>query len=520
MSREEGGGTVWRSSLRHLVELICDKLTEHLQARTRRHVLEAAVEIIETQLQPYIGKEEIRKDPQGQEVEIREGLVLDLWNLQRALNAMRGDLRGRLASFEKAEPHLIFDNLYKEGMFLNYYRIQEGQELLPVDRKLEELEALLLQRLQCANPYDVRGLVEQLTQEKVVDLIDDFCYAQFQQLEVKADALEVFYDIYQEKSERAERLRRLVTNASVWLPESSQAKTYKQISKNRRMSALISYGEKNRDKYKEVYDELDSLIKAAGYLNPESTTTNRVDTVFLYTECAGIPLAYVHNIERYQKEYLRLLGDGWPIHIDVRDEKFADILIKSTEESALTLRVKRCLLVGAILKAITIQRSSKGEPTFSFSFRRDGLPTTRPLGEEVLAIETLKGDSQLLGSVEAEIEQRKQRIKEDQDRKSKLYTLIAYHVLDGDESKDRVAGPFAREYKESTQGVLELYSPEHKALKEELAVVYGWLANGDNSIGDKLLDRHYRGEKMLDDFSEVVTVNNRRWRILKDALVR
>lgn len=520
MRNEEGGSVVWRRSLRYLVDLICDKLIDHLRARMRRHVLDAAVEIIEGQLKPYIGKEEIKKDAQGQDLEVREGLVLDLWNLQRALNSMRGELRARLASFEKAESHLVFDNLYKEGMFLNYYQIQDGHELLPVEAKLEELEALLLQRLQCANPYDVRGLVERLTQEKVVDLVDEFCYAQFQQLEVKADALEVFYEIYQERSERSERLKRLVTNASVWLPESSQAKTYKQIAKNRRLSALISYSEKNRERYREVYDELDSLIKAAGYLNPESTTTNRADTVFLYTECAGIPLAYVHNIERYRKEYFRLVGDGWPLHIDVRDEKFADLLIKSTEDSELTLRAKRCLLVGAILKVVAIHRSSRGEPTFTFMSYRDGLPSPRPLGEEVLAVETLKRDVQLLGSVEAEIDRRKQQIKDDQDRKSKLYTLIAYHILDGDPVKERQPGPFAREYQDTSQGVVELYSPEHKALKEELAVVYGWLSNGDSSLGDKLLDRYYRGEKMLDDFSEVVTVNNRRWRILKESVGR
>lgn len=519
-AEEERGIKVWRKSLRILVDLICDELTRLLKARMLRHVLESAIELIETQLKPYIGKEEIQKDAEGKEIEVREGLILDLWNLQKSLNGMRADLRSRLASYEKPEPHLIFDNLYKEGMFLNYYKIQEGVELLPVDTKLDELEALLLQRLRCANPYDVRGLIEQHSSESVVNMIDEFCYSQFQQLEVEADALDVFHKIYSEESERKERLSRLITNASVWLPESSQATTYKQIAKNRRVSALISYSAKNLNKYKKTYDELDTQIKAAGYLNPESTTTNRSDSVFVYTECAGIPLAYLHNIERYHKEYVRLMNDRTPLHIDVRDEKFADIMIKNTEDSELTLRAKKCLLIGAILKVIKINRSSKGEPTFSFSFYRDGLPTTRPLGEEVLAVETLKREGDLLRAIETEIERHKTRMFEDQEAKSRLYTLIAYHILGKDETKGRLGGPFSKVYRSTSQGVVELYSPEHKALKDELAVVFSRIGSDDSSLGDKILDRYYLSQATLNEFSEEVVVNSRRWRILKEAFAR
>ena len=346
---------MWHSSLEKAVDLICKKLVVFLQNKMRRHVLETVIGIIENNLKPYIGKEEIKKDQNGQDLEPGEGLVLDLWNLKAELNSMREDLKVRLTSFEKAETHKIFDNLYKEGMFLNYYKIQDGQELYPIEAKIDELEALLLHYLSCPNPYDIRRRIEQYNRERTINDIDDFCYSQFKQLEVKADAMEVFYEIYNQKKMRSERLARLVNNASVWMPESNQATTYKQIANNMRTSALLSYSPQNQGKYKEVYDEIDSLIKAAGYLSPELAPTNRTDTFFVYTECAGIPLAYVHNIDRYRDDYFQLLSEGTPLHIDVRDAKFADIFIKTKSESELTLRAKKCLLIGAILKIISIK---------------------------------------------------------------------------------------------------------------------------------------------------------------------
>ena len=516
---EESGSIVWRGSMNILVDLICDQLRILFQCKMREYVLEKIIFSIENELKPYIGKEAIQKDKSGNDSPVREGLVLDLWNLQKELNAMRGKLQDRLTSYEKAETHQIFDILYKEGMFYDYYRIQDSQGSYPVDTKLDELESLILQNLECASPYDIRGQIEEFNLEKVVDKIDEFCYAQFQNLEVNADAMEVFHDIYKDKNSRKERLSRLVDNASVWMPQSSSAAgALKQISHNRQTKALLSYVEKNHGKYQEDYREIEDLIKAAGYLSPEMAPANRTDAFYIYTECAGIPLAYVHNIEAYRRAYMRLLSDQTPLHIDVRDEKFSDILVKSTEQSEKILRAKKCLLVGAILNVIKIYTPDQGKPNFTYFYTQDGIPRKKPLGEEILAIETLKRSDDLLNLIEERISHVKESIYIDQQNKCRLYAILNYYIYDN-EQNGRHIGPYAKFYQKTSSGIIENYSPEHKIISEELTNVFQSLSDGDETVGEKILDQYYPNDKALDQFSEIVTVDNRRWRIFKENLL-
>ncbi len=138
----------------------------------------------------------------------------------------------------------------------------------------------------------------------------------------------------------------------------------------------------------------------------------------------------------------------------------------------------------------------------------------RPLGGKAVAIETLKRDTDLMGSIEKENIRRRHELKP--ESRQKFYTLLAYHTLsldDGDKYGFEV-GPYAPTYR-VTEGMAEYYTPEYKVLEEiknqEYQSILGDL--GDEARVQDVFQRLY---KTKDDFSQEVVIDNRRMRILKD----
>lgn len=512
---EESGWPVQRKSLRVLVDHLCRLMREHLSARMNSFVLGAAIEIIRDEVKPYIGKEELREASGGKQVTDRAGLILELWSLSDALTGINAQLKGRFAAFEKVEEHLIYENLYKEGMFYDYYRIQRAGSAFPVSAKLDELDGLLLQRLGVPNPFDLRELIAGRGEGRAVDEIEDFCYRQFQELEVSADTLEVFERVYPSREERSRRLLRFARNGSVWLKPSKEAATTTQLTQNRADSALISVSAANRERYREVYDELRSLVEANGYKNISYPTTSRSDAVFLYTEYAGVPLAYIRNLEEYyEKAYLPLIRSGAQLHIDYRDEKFTDILIKRSDEIDRTLRANRALLVGNMLRVVNTNSGGNGNVSFSFNSHRDGLSYAQPLGPQGIAVETLKRNDNLLAAIEDEINKRRMRLTP--EARLKFFTVLLYHIIDRENPDGFPPGPFAQTHQLTAQGVISYYSPERKALEETQEQEFRLLEQQYGSA-DSIRAQVRQLYGLKDGYSQEVVINGRRMRVLKEG---
>ena len=516
---EENGFLVQRRSLRVLVEQLCDRIREHLIARMNGFILTAAIEAIQKSVKPYIGAEVIRKDAQGKEVVDRAGLILELWLLREELININTELRSRFESFEKVQEHLIYENLYRRGMFRNYYMIKENEMLYPVAEKLTEQESLFFQQLGKDNPYDFRELIKTQGRRAVLGRLEDFCYRRFQQLDVNVNALDLFLETYEDAADRRRRLQRFVKNGSVWLQMSTKASSSEQLTRNRADVALISKSTATADepKYADAFSMLDSLVKAAGYRHTDYRLTNRADAIFLYTEYAGIPLAYVNGLDRYYEEaYLPLVREGTPLHIDHREEKFTDILIKSSEEIDRMLRANRALLIGTILRTVTAAPSN-GDASLSFRSFRDGVPNVRPLGSKTIAIETLKRDDALLSSIEAENVRRRKELTP--EARLKFLALLAYHTLTGDEVKEyggSEIGPFAPTWR-VTEAMKGYLTPEYKVLMEireqEHKRVMTELGNDEVKV-QEALKRLYTSKE---EFSQEVVIDNRRMRIMKDG---
>jgi tubulin-like protein len=507
---EESGMIVQRRALRALVEQICDHIRDYFIARMNVLVLASAIEMIQRVLQPYVGTEVIRKDEQGKEVVDRAGLILELWNLREELGSVNADLRSRFESFEKVEQHLIYENLYESGMFRDHYMIQQNDMKYPVSQKLLELESLFFQQLGKDNPYDLRDMIKAQGRKTFLSKMDDFCYRQFQQLEIDADVLKLFRKTYNDPTERRRRLQRFVKNGSVWLQMSTKAGNSELIKGNRKEAALISkgVGADDNDENEEIYKTITSLMRAADY-TPDVRLTNRRDAVFLYTEYAGIPLAYVNGLDKYYEEaYLPLAREGTQLHIDYREEKFTDILIKSNEEIDRTLRANQALLVGMILRSVNVSLDAEGDAGFSFRAYRDGVAREQPLGNRRQAIETLKRNDTLMDSIESE--NIRHRTQMNPEQRMKFCAILAYHTAD--------TGPFAAIHRTTGSAIQSYLSPEGKALREAQTQEYGQIKRAMGSDDNVEERAHEAIERLLadrDDFSQEVVVDSRKMRILK-----
>ena len=198
------------------------------------------------------------------------------------------------------------------------------------------------------------------------------------------------------------------------------------------------------------------------------------------------------------------------MHIDRREEKFTDILIKDLNEVTQTLRANRALLVGAILRALTVNSDDVGPATFAFITSRAGIPDKQPLGKEYVAIETLKRNNALLMSIEAEIVKRRNSLSP--IARQKFYTVLAMR-----ENNDGLPpGPFAPISIETAQGTIQTYSPEWRALDEIISQEFQALIQSlgnEKNVEERFKD-HYQ---KLDSFTQEIRVNGRRLRLLKDG---
>jgi hypothetical protein len=511
---EEVGFIVHRRSLRILVDNVCGYVKEHLEARVNELILTTAIDVINGSIKPYIGVDELKVGADGLAVVTRTGLIADLWFLRNELTGIYSQFKERFESFEKAEPHLIYENLYRAGMFRDYYYIRMAELDYPIEAKLETLETQLVEMLRSKQSPGLFALLEQGGRERALDIIETFCIGRFQELSANVNALDQFRALYPDPEERKTRLQRFVDTGSVWLRENTKAKIFSQLRQNLLDYALVSLNPQNRQKYLNIYGEIEGLLKKSKFHHIQYPTTARADAVFLYTEYAGFPLAYIRDLERYREAYLSHFRQNIPLHTDVHHEKFTDIFVKSPAEVHHTLRRTRAILVGAILGVLNIHRDQDGMVTFSFIESQHGIATTHNLRIETWVSESLERGSDVLVSIEAK--NVKRRVELSTELRLKFYTILAYEIMQKENPYGFPAGPFACSYVSTRQGLLDICGPEYRVISDVMSQEYQELIRlcGSDELMQEQFKRLY---PLLDEFSYEVQLSKGRLRVLNDS---
>jgi hypothetical protein len=514
LREEEAGFIVHRKSLRILVDELCGYIRRHLEARVKGFIHATAIDVINDNIKPYVGGDELKMGADDLAVVARSGLIADLWFLRNELTGIYSQFKERFESFERAEAHLIYENLYRTGMFRAYYYIAQAGLNYPVAQKLDMLETQLLETLLGTQSSGLFALLKQGGREQTLDTIETFCFSRFQELTVTVDALDNFRHFYPAPDERQTHLRRFVNTGSVWLRESTEARTLQQLRRNRADYALIGVSAQNRAKDREIYDDIEALVRWSGFRDILYSPTARADAVFLYTEHAGFPLAHIRDLGRYYHEaYLPLARQGTSLHTDVHDEKFTDILIKTQAEVDHTLRRMRALLVGAILGIVNIHRSQEGTVSLSFIESQHGVATNHKLYFETRVDGVLKRDSDVLISIEAK--NAKRRMELSTELRLRFYTILAYEIVEKENPYGFPAGPFAPMYRNTSEGVARYYGLEYKAIEAVVKQEYEQLillCGSEDSVRDQFKQLYPR----LDEFSYEIQITNGRVRVLNE----
>lgn len=535
MKDEREGVWVHRRALRALAQKACQCASDMFRSRMRARVLTSAEEICRS-LQAYIGKETYTKLPDGTQVVERAGLIQTIAKLREELSAVRDEIERKLASFESVKEHLIFENLYQPGMFRDYYKLKphdanaewQGVDLHGNVDQLRDEEMSFRSFARITNLYDLLDRFQNTGSANVERDITAYAETRFQQLDVNADALKLFYDRYESSGKIAERINRFVLNSSPWVTPSMIATTESSVQGQsaKAVEFGISTNSSSHVRYQQfvlqVRNELTVRMPGTTQGPPVAMDPN---TIALYTEMAGIPLLYVNGLARYEEAYTRQLVNQRPVHLTRAEDRFADILPKTAEEVESTIRINEVLLVGTILHTLELETAADGEVIYSFRNEETVPPRKIPLGRYNMAMETLRSNADFVGVLSRKTQSLREQL--DLESRKQFLAVVASQIEDGTrelpgkrglDGKPQFipAGPFTVRFLTVGAQMVANVSPEHEALTRVIAKEtenLQHMANLDPARTNDLLLELY---KMLDTFSEPVRIGKIMMRRMKN----
>lgn len=444
---EEETQGLWkhRWGLRALVEEACETAARHFDDLGYAEVYGVAAEICAA-LQRHVGSERVEVDRGGQERTVRSGLFQRLFFLREELQRLREEQAARLAAFDRGENHLIFVNLYQPGMFQRFYQlVRPDGSAEPLDeRVLGELEVRLRDELEVVSPYDLVARIADLGAASVRDQLERFCARRFERMDARnADALLLLEELAQEGRVERDTVQRLVENGVAWLsPNRRAGEGGSPLGRNYAVAALLGIHHAQRQHPR--YESFEALVAETAARIPalKSQPVGAVDTerdaVFFYTELAGLPLAYVEHLESYRDAYRAQIEEH--LHLDRHTDRFADIVLKKPEEVRVAVGVTRAILLGIILRVLEVSGEGN-DATLHYVDVRKYPRYRRQIGTRLDAFELLASDTQLLDTIQADIDERVRRL--GRERSEQFHVLLTYHVMDGSVPGAAEVGPFA-----------------------------------------------------------------------------
>ena len=290
------------------------------------------------------------------EESVEGGWVQRLIRFREALATMRIEFEKALDRYDRAEDHLIFAILYREGMFEDYFK---AQRLDVATEKLSLYDAMKIDSTQLLGILD---RCERQGRRSAQEGIEAFAIDRFKHMAVSTDAIETLYEWGEKgsitKEQRANLVARFVRGSAPWLPPSGEAKalnfeSYSEFVYGRRVG-------QQSDAYRWFDEEVEPLLgqKPFAAMQPKVRTDAQKQSVLLCCERAAFPLAWIDGIQAYRRCYRDCVLGGGAVqdyfpHIDVKQTGlYADICPLNEEDVTARRRAHKALLLGAILGSV------------------------------------------------------------------------------------------------------------------------------------------------------------------------
>lgn len=525
---EENGLWQHRWGMRALAEEACATAARYFDDVAYAELYEVGAEAL-ADMQRFVGAERVTVTTRGDETRTRSGLVQDLFSLAGALAEVRTALQDRLSAFDRAEPHLVFTNLYRPGMFERFYRMvsPDGRTAEIDDRLLRDLETQLRAELEVVSPLDLHGRIRRDGMDAVRDGLEAFASKPFARMQASnADALVLLNELHDEKEIRYEEvLGRMVEKGNAWLSPNQRAREGgSPLVQNYAVAALLGIAHDQRStpryqKFESEFTEAARRLPGLKHTDPTAVDTDP-DAIYFYTELAGLPLAYIEKIDNYRHSYQKSIEDF--LHLDRHTDRFADVSLKSYDEVKLAVRVTRAVVLGTILRVLDVVGNGD-DTSLHYVDARVFPPHRRHLGTRLDALALLSSESDLLDEVEARVDERIARL--DPGRTEQFFTLLAWHVLDGQTLGVRDVGPFAPRDVRVGDATASKVPMENRAIHQALRFLErrmtdrpgGLPSSAGAAQGPAAFDRWY---PRLGEFGEAVPMGDVKMTIFREDPTR
>lgn len=465
----------------------------------------------------WLGYTQIEETASGEEEVSHTGLQLELADLYDLLINIADDAKQNRDSFRRVQDHEIYVNLYDARMFERFYKFPKaGGTFVSFADLREQMENGAIDALQqlrdpearkVTSIYDLLILVQDVDLLGVQEKLYSWAKKQFKpSLMFKPnDPIKDYNQINDGRESQA--IEKFVDRSAPRLPFDHMMQNHRKMRSNYSVHAILGMNEdkrKMKTQWQQFEDRLKDIISSkewAGRLQGVSTEDTELDSVYMYTEIAGVPLMAIEHLKEYRdRAYYPVLEGDSLRHMDKHEDRFSDILLMDQQQVEEWYEVFDHLLMGMILRIIKVQKKEDGRVAYSLISTKGAQTHAIPLKSRNIALNMLLRRRDFRQQVADRIGKTLTNFNDPQWEN--LYVLLKAMI---DES---VNAPFAPKYIEvGGLQIGERVPHEHRVLEERLIQVQQMLEGRGKTYDD--LQVLYRNEyPNIEQFGEWVPIDS------------
>lgn len=386
LEQEEDAGKLLASKKALLRRLRRD-LSSWAAAVVEERVFLTAVDFVERRLLPYLER------------------------LQRVLAALESDLLEakstldlRREAFTSERGHQIFLEIFDKDILESSYSVRTADGFQAVDEeRMRDFERQCLASLEVAGVADLPFVVASRGVKGLSDRLEGLSFERFRDLQVRFDVLDEFRRIYHTKGDQ--QLSEWAREGTVWLPPGEAVSRHANLDETFMdlvfLGAPVVERAEDRRLLEVIQNTLDERPPRGGVQFLDNAST---DSVYVYSEVAGVSLPYVRHIEQYLEDAYLSVRRKETVHLDYHEERFPqEIVLRDFRDVRRYLDAYRLLLVGTITGLLQSRQTSTGRLAWSFMDYEKRPAQPAELGPELIAVNTLQRNDDLARRIDREM---------------------------------------------------------------------------------------------------------------------
>jgi hypothetical protein len=407
LEAEEESGRLLPSK-RALLRRLRRDLRDWAASSIEELVYRTAIDFVRISLLPYL-----------------ERLDRFLLSFEEDLRKVRAELAVRRAAFEAERGHGIFEEVLDASILEASYSIRTADGYLKVNPELlQRFEGDFLQSLQIQGTADLAYPLALSGVNGFANALEGVAFERFRGLPVRFDVLEEFR---RTRGPRAEdELRSWARRATVWLPHGEVVRRFQELDSTFMDIAFLGAPESVKVENKRLVQRIKDTISEiepprSGSI--QELPTFGTDSLYVYSEVAGVSLPCVREIDRYfSQAYLSPLRRE-TVHIDFHEERFPnEIVVRDFAEVRKFLEAYRLLLMGTITGVLLARTGSTERMLWSYMDFDRRPPQPVELGPELFALNTLQRQDGIARKIDAQMSDALRNLLP--ERKVELYAVL------------------------------------------------------------------------------------------------